>query len=159
MLFRSGHDAVAARGGQFAPEQFEDAAALRGARAQGALQHRQLDVTDDKRILLIMIGFCFSIFLEGAAEVMKEKKPKSGMSRIFELASDHKWLLAVSGVLAALAAIASFVPYVAVYYVIRDVISVYPEFNKLNIESVLGYGVIAIIGIAADVILFLSSSI
>ena len=62
-------------------------------------------------------------------------------------------------VLAALAAIASFVPYVAVYYVIRDVISVYPEFNKLNIESVLGYGVIAIIGIAADVILFLSSSI
>ena len=81
------------------------------------------------------------------------------MSRIFELASDHKWLLAVSGVLAALAAIASFVPYVAVYYVIRDVISVYPEFNKLNIESVLGYGVIAIIGIAADVILFLSSSI
>lgn len=90
---------------------------------------------------------------------MKEKKPKSGMSRIFELASDHKWLLAVSGVLAALAAIASFVPYVAVYYVIRDVISVYPEFNKLNIESVLGYGVIAIIGIAADVILFLSSSI
>ena len=90
---------------------------------------------------------------------MKEKKPKSGMSRIFELASDHKWLLAVSGVLAALAAIASFVPYIAVYYVIRDVISVYPEFNKLNIESVLGYGVIAIIGIAADVILFLSSSI
>ena len=80
---------------------------------------------------------------------MKEKKPKSGMSRIFELASDHKWLLAVSGVLAALAAIASFVPYVAVYYVIRDVISVYPEFNKLNIESVLGYGMIAIIGIAA----------
>lgn len=90
---------------------------------------------------------------------MKEKKPKSGMSRIFELASDHKWLLAVSGVLAALAAIASFVPYVAVYYVIRDVISVYPEFTRLNIESVLGYGVIAIIGIAADVILFLSSSI
>ena len=90
---------------------------------------------------------------------MKEKKPKSGMSRIFELASDHKGLLAVSGVLAALAAIASFVPYIAVYYVIRDVISVYPEFNKLNIESVLGYGMIAIIGIAADVILFLSSSI
>ena len=32
---------------------------------------------------------------------MKEKKPKSGMSRIFELASDHKGLLVVSGALAA----------------------------------------------------------
>ena len=90
---------------------------------------------------------------------MEEKKAKSGMSRIFELAKDHKRLLAISGVLAALAAIASFVPYIAVYYIIRDVISVYPEFSKLNIESVLWYGMIAIIGIASDVILFFSSSI
>ena len=56
---------------------------------------------------------------------MKEKKTKSGMSRIFELSSDHKGLLVVSGALAALAAIASFVPYIAVYYVIRAVISGY----------------------------------
>ena len=90
---------------------------------------------------------------------MEEKKAKSGMSRIFELAKDHKRLLAISGVLAALAAIASFIPYIAVYYIIRDVISVYPEFSKLNIESVLWYGMIAIIGIASDVILFFSSSI
>ncbi len=90
---------------------------------------------------------------------MEEKKTKSGMSRIFELAKEHKWLLAISGVLAALAAIASFVPYIAVYYIIRDVIFVYPEFSKLNIESVLGYGMIAVIGIASDVILFFSSSI
>ena len=90
---------------------------------------------------------------------MKKKKTKSGMSRIFELATDHKGLLAVSGVLAALAAIASFVPYVAVYYIIRDVISVYPEFTKLNVEAVWGYGMIAVIGIAADVLLFFSSSI
>ena len=65
----------------------------------------------------------------------------------------------VSGVLAALAAIASFVPYVAIYDIISDVISVYPEFTKLNVESVLGYGMIAVIGIAADVLLFFSSSI
>ena len=90
---------------------------------------------------------------------MKDKKAKSGMSRIFELAADHKWLLGVSGLLAALAAVASFVPYAAIYYIIRDVIFVYPEFTKLNVKSVLGYGVIAIIGIAADVIFFFSSSI
>src|SRR3712207_7491283 len=43
-------------------------------------------------------------------------------------------------------AIASFVPYIAVYYIIHDVISVYPDFSKLNIESVLGYGMIAVLG-------------
>ena len=90
---------------------------------------------------------------------MEEKKAKSGMSRIFELAKEHKWLLAFSGILVALVVIASFVPYIAVYYIIRDVVSVYPEFSKLNIESVLGYGMIAVIGIASDVILFFSSSI
>ena len=88
-----------------------------------------------------------------------EEKKKNGMSRIFELAADHKGLLALSGVLAALAAVASFVPYVAVYYIIRDVISVYPEFTTLNIEKVFGYGTLAIVGIAADVLFFFSSSI
>ena len=90
---------------------------------------------------------------------MKKNKTKSGMSRIFELAAGQKRLLAISGILAGLASIASFVPYVAVYYIIRDVIAVYPEISKLNVESVLGYGMIAVIGIAFDVILFFSSSI
>ncbi len=88
-----------------------------------------------------------------------EEKKKNGMSRIFELAKDHKGLLALSGVLAALAAVASFVPYVAVYYIIRDVISVYPEFTNLNIEKVFGYGTLAVVGIAADVLFFFSSSV
>lgn len=88
-----------------------------------------------------------------------EEKKKNGMSRIFELAADHKGLLALSGVLAALAAVASFVPYVAVYYIIRDVISVYPEFTTLNIERVFGYGTLAVVGIAADVLFFFSSSV
>lgn len=50
------------------------------------------------------------------------------MGRLFELASAHKGLLAVSGVMAALAAIASFAPYIAIYFIVRDVITAYPDF-------------------------------
>jgi ATP-binding cassette subfamily B protein len=89
----------------------------------------------------------------------KEKKSKSGISRLFELASAHKWLLAVSGILAALASAASFVPYIAVYHVVKEVISVYPDFTNLDASRVTGYGLLAIAGIAADVICFLLSSI
>lgn len=88
-----------------------------------------------------------------------KKKTKNGMSRIFELASDHKGLLAVSGIFAVMAAVASFIPYVAVYFIIRDVIALYPVFTNLNIEVILNYGIFAIIGVAIDVIFFFLSSV
>ena len=87
------------------------------------------------------------------------KKEQGGMSLLFALASGHKGLLAVSGLLAALAAIASFVPYLAVYWIVRDVIAVYPDFSVLQVGIVVGCGGIAIAGIAADALCFLVSSI
>lgn len=89
----------------------------------------------------------------------KEKKPKSGISRLFELASAHEGLLIVSGILAALASAASFVPYIAVYHVVKEVIFVYPVFTDLDVSRITGYGLLAVVGIAADVICFLLSSI
>ena len=81
------------------------------------------------------------------------------MGRLFELASEHKGLLVVSGVLAALAAIASFVPYIAIYFIIRDVINVYPDFSALDVPTEIGYGLLAIIGIVVDAVSFFISSI
>lgn len=40
---------------------------LQKTKAMDGIQNSLASVTNDKRILLIMIGFCFSIFLEGAA--------------------------------------------------------------------------------------------
>ncbi len=40
---------------------------LQRTKAMDGIQNALANITDDKRILLIMIGFCFSIFLEGAA--------------------------------------------------------------------------------------------
>ena len=89
----------------------------------------------------------------------KEKKPKSGIARLFELASAHRGLLIISGILAALASAASFVPYIAVYYVVKEVIFVYPAFTDLDVSRITGYGLLAVGGIAADVVCFLLSSI
>ena len=44
----------------------------------------------------------------------KQAKPKTGLARCMELASNKKGLVFLSAVLSSLAAIASFVPYIAV---------------------------------------------
>lgn len=87
------------------------------------------------------------------------KKAKSGMGRLFELASAHKGLLAVSGVMAALAAIASFAPYIAIYFIVRDVITAYPDFSVLNVSKEMGYALWALAGIIIDVVFYFFSSI
>lgn len=91
----------------------------------------------------------------------KEKvaKPKTGMARVFELAADRKGLLVLSGILSALAAIASFVPYLAIYCIIREVILVYPDIGVLDSGRLMAYGFLALVGIAADVLCYLGASI
>ena len=49
----------------------------------------------------------------------KQPKAKTGLARCLELASGHKWILFLSGFLAALAAICSFAPYLSIYYITR----------------------------------------
>ena len=55
----------------------------------------------------------------------KQAKPKTGLARCMELASDRKGLVFLAAVLSSLAAIASFIPYIAVYFMIRSIIDVY----------------------------------
>jgi ATP-binding cassette subfamily B protein len=89
----------------------------------------------------------------------KQAKPKTGLARIFELAADRKGLLIFSGVLSSLAAVSSFVPYLAVYFMIRDILAVYPEISLLDRQTFMRYGIMALAGIAADVIFYFASSV
>lgn len=50
----------------------------------------------------------------------KQPKAKTGLARCLELASGHKWLLFLSGFLAALAAICSFAPCLSIYYMVSS---------------------------------------
>lgn len=54
----------------------------------------------------------------------KQNKPKTGLARCLELASNKKGLVFLSAILSSLAAIASFVPYIAVYFIISSILKV-----------------------------------
>lgn len=84
----------------------------------------------------------------------KKERNKTGMARCLELAAKHKGLIIISGVLAALAAICSFVPYLSIYFVIRELIEVFPNMTAANMTAIMGYGWIALGGIVGNVILY-----
>lgn len=87
-------------------------------------------------------------------KISKNRKQKTGMARCLELASKHKGLIILSGILAALAAICSFLPYLSIYFIIRELIGVFPDINAANMSAVMMYGWIALAGIAGNVILY-----
>ncbi|MBN2904454.1 MAG: hypothetical protein JTJ09_12765 [Enterococcus sp.] len=66
----------------------------------------------------------------------KQPKAKTGLARCLELASGHKGLVFLAGFLAALAAICSFVPYLSIYYIIREILFVYPDMSLLNVSTI-----------------------
>lgn len=84
----------------------------------------------------------------------QRRKQKTGMSRCLELASKHRGLIIISGMLAVLAAICSFIPYLSIYLVVRELTGVFPDMSAANMTAVLRYGWIALAGIAGNVILY-----
>ncbi len=81
-------------------------------------------------------------------------KPKKGMSRLLELAAMKKALTVASVILAALASIAAFVPHIAIYLVVREIMGIYPHFGSLNLNKVTGYGWLAVAGLLTNILLY-----
>lgn len=84
----------------------------------------------------------------------KETKSKTGLARCMELASDRKRLVYIAAVLSSLAAIASFIPYIAVYFMIRSIVSAFPDLGQLDMGEVMSYGWMALAGIIANILLY-----
>ena len=84
----------------------------------------------------------------------KQAKPKTGLARCMELAADRKGLVFLAAVLSSLAAIASFIPYIAVYFMIRSIIGVFPNLDQLDMGMVMTYGWLALAGIVANILLY-----
>ena len=84
----------------------------------------------------------------------KQSKKKTGMARCLELASKHKGVVFISGILAALAAVCSFLPYLSIYFIMRELIGVFPDMVNANMTVILRYGWLALAGIAGNVILY-----
>lgn len=83
-----------------------------------------------------------------------QTKPKTGLSRLMELAGKKKVLIIGAAVLSALASIASFVPYLAIFYIIREVTGVYPDFSQLDRAKTISYGWLAFGGVLANVLFY-----
>lgn len=89
-----------------------------------------------------------------AKKTPKQVKPKTGLARCMELVSNKKGLIFISAILSSLASIASFIPYIAVYFIIRSILQVYPNLNSLDVNEVIGYGWLALGGIIANILLY-----
>lgn len=87
-------------------------------------------------------------------EKNKEEKRKTGMARCLELASEHKGLVIISGILSALAG-SMFVYTLSVnYFVIRELILVFPDMPAADMPAILMCGWFALAGIAGNVVLY-----
>ena len=84
----------------------------------------------------------------------KGAKPKTGLARCMELASNRKGVIILAAVLSSLAAIASFIPYIGVYFMIRSIIGGFPDLGRLDMGRVMSYGWMALTGILANILLY-----
>ena len=89
-----------------------------------------------------------------AQQNKKQPKAKTGLARCLELASGHKGLVFLAGFLAALAAICSFVPYLSIYYIIREILFVYPDMSLLNVSTISTWGWLALAGILGNIVFY-----
>lgn len=87
-------------------------------------------------------------------EKSKKTRAKTGMARLLELAATKKPLVISSVILSVLASVASFIPYIAIYFIIREILSIYPEFSVLDAGKIIKYGWIAFGGILSNIVLY-----
>ena len=89
---------------------------------------------------------------------MEERAKRPGtLAHCLSFAGARRGLVVASLLLAALSAAASFVPFVAIYFVIADVVAAYPDLAALDAGALAGCGLLAIAGVAADVGLYLAA--
>ncbi len=90
-------------------------------------------------------------------EKTNSSKSKTGMARMLELASTKKFLIICAISLSALASVASFLPFIAIYYIVAEIMNVYPEFTNLNIPKTIQYGWLALSGLLGNIILYFTA--
>ncbi len=82
------------------------------------------------------------------------KQPKTGLARLMEIAAMRKGLVIGSVILSAAASIVSFVPYLAIYFIIRDLVNVYPAVETIEAAGLIRYGWYALAGVLLNILLY-----
>ena len=84
----------------------------------------------------------------------EKQKTKSGMARLLELAATKKPLIVSAVLLSSLASVVSFVPYLAIYFIVREILGVWPAVAALDTARLFGYGWIAFAGVGMHILLY-----
>jgi ATP-binding cassette subfamily B protein len=87
----------------------------------------------------------------------KIKQRKTGFARLFELAMMKKPLVIGSLVMSAVAAVLSFVPYIAIYFIIREIIKALPDFSGADAGYIVRWGWIAFGGAAGNIFVYFAA--
>lgn len=86
---------------------------------------------------------------------MKEKtNPKTGMARLIQLAATKKPLVIGSVILSSLASVVSFIPYVAIYMAVREILDTLPDLSALNGGKLIQFGWMAFAGVVGNILLY-----
>ena len=83
--------------------------------------------------------------------------PKKGVARLLEIAAIKKPLVITSAVLSALASVASFIPYIAIYYIVSQILAAYPGFEALDTAGLIRLGWLALGGILLNIALYFAA--
>ncbi|WP_195267970.1 ABC transporter ATP-binding protein [Eubacterium sp. 1001713B170207_170306_E7] len=78
---------------------------------------------------------------------------------MLQLAGIKKSLTIPSVVLSALASVASFVPYLCLYFIITEITAAYPDFDAQHSAAIIRWGWIAFGGVAANVVFYFAALI
>ena len=83
-----------------------------------------------------------------------EKEAKTGMARLIELAMMKKGFIICSIILAVLASAASFLPYLAIYGIIKTILAALPDIGNVDTSELIRYGWLAFSGVLINVLLY-----
>lgn len=84
-------------------------------------------------------------------------KEESWAVRVIGFTGGGRWLIYLSMALSALSSACSFIPFIAVYLVVADVVAVYPNFAALDAARMAGLGWMALGGVAGNIGLYLAA--
>lgn len=76
------------------------------------------------------------------------------MARLMQLAATKKPLMIGSVILSSLASVASFIPYLAIYWIVREILLVWPDTSALDTKALFTYGWTAFGGVVLNILLY-----
>lgn len=88
---------------------------------------------------------------------MDAKKRKSGTARLWELAATKKPLIVLAGIFSALASLVSFVPYIAIYLIVQELLRALPDMAALDAARMISHGWLAFAGVVGNILLYFAA--